>query len=115
MKFSTHLHFVLMLCACFFAGSAVAQTYLHPTAGIQNSYAGNCEINICGGVYVDDGGTGGNYLDGVNNVYRTFCPSAPNQCIRLTFTQFNLEAPDGFGDCYDYLTIGSGPTQSSPV
>ena len=105
----------LVLCAGLLHLHVFAQTYYHPTAGIQNTYAGNCEVNVCGGVYVDDGGTGGNYFNGVNNVYRTFCPNTAGQCIRLTFTQFSLEAPDFFGDCYDQLSIGSGPTQNSPV
>ena len=115
MTISATSRFFILLCCCIAVQFSFAQTYLHPTAGLQSTFAGNCEVNLCSGVYTDDGGTGGNYANNVNNIYRTFCPSAPGQCIRLTFTQFSLEAPDFFGDCYDYLTIGSGPTQNSPV
>ncbi|HXH19032.1 MAG TPA: gliding motility-associated C-terminal domain-containing protein [Chitinophagales bacterium] len=89
-----------------------AQTYYHPDAGIQNTYAGDCEVNTCGGTYVDDGGNG-KYSNGINAIYRTFCPDAPGKCIRLTFTYFDVE-PAGFFGCYDYLEINNGPTQNSP-
>ncbi len=107
---------------CAILGSAMvllfattnAQTYPHPTTGIQSTYLGACTVNGCGGTYVDNGGTGGNYSNSINNIYRTFCPSTPGQCIRLTFTQFNVEPPGIFGLCYDSLMIGNGPTQNSP-
>src|SRR5688572_16264803 len=93
MNIFTHLRFLLVLTCCFGVGLLTAQTYFHPTQGLQSTYVGACTANLCSGVYVDDGGTGGNYSNNVNNVYRTFCPNAPGQCIRLTFTQFSLEAP----------------------
>ncbi|MFZ5554666.1 MAG: beta strand repeat-containing protein, partial [Bacteroidota bacterium] len=107
--------------------SVNAQTYTHPTVGQQNTYAGTCEVNTCSGTYYDNGGVGGsavasgaagNYTNNINAVYRTFCPSTPGGRVSLTFTAFTLENPGGGpgpGGCWDYMQIGNGPTQNSPV
>ncbi len=101
--------------------SAFSQTYTHPTTGIAGEYVGACETATCTGTYVDNGGAGGNYSLNINNIYRVFCPNSAGSCVRLNFTQFNMEGMiDPAGplplDCYyDYLTISNGPTQNSPV
>src|SRR5688572_20013252 len=100
--------------AAFFQFPVNAQTFLHPTTGLQNTYVGACEVNTCTGTSVDNGGSGGNYALNVNNTYRTFCPSSAGNCVRLTFTSFNLE-PSGFFGCFDNLIISDGPTQNSPA
>lgn len=100
------LFLVLFVCA-----SAKAQ-FLHPTAGINSEFVGACETATCGGTYQDAGGAA-NYPNSTNLIYRTFCPNTAGNCIRLTFNTFNVETS---GTCaFDYLTIGNGPTQNSPL
>ncbi len=94
--------------------------YLHPTLGLQNSYNGSCMVSTCAGTYYDNGGSGSNYSNSINSIYRTFCPDQAGRCLTATFTSFNLEEVGYSGGgaltgCYDYLTIGYGPTQNSPV
>ena len=100
--------------ACITALHANAQVLTHPTTGIQNTYVGACMVNTCGATITDDGGTAGDYSNNINNVYRTICPDVPGNCVRLTFTEFDLE-PTGPLGCYDQLYIQNGPTQNSPV
>ena len=90
--------------------------YLHPTLGLQNTYNGSCMESIpCGTThsYYDNGGASGNYSNNINQIYRTFCPSEAGKCVRATINNFSIE--DGGGGCYDYLAIGSGPTQNVPI
>lgn len=92
------------------------QTYLHPTSGLAQTYVGNCMVNTCSGTYVDNGGTGSNYSNNINLTYRVFCPTSPNQCIRLNFTSFNVEcANPPCTVCFDYLRITDSPTQNGPI
>lgn len=87
-----------------------AQTYLHGTTGIRGERVTNCLVSTCSGTYLDNGGAAGNYSNNIiGGLYRVFCPTVPGNCVRARFTQFNTEA--GF----DYLTIGNGATQNSPV
>lgn len=98
-----------------------AQIFTHPTTGIANENVGACEQATCTGIYTDNGGLLGNYSNNINLVYRVFCPNTAGNCVRLTFTSFAMEGmvdPAGPNplDCYfDYLTIGNGATQNSPV
>ncbi len=87
--------------------------YTHPTASIQNEFVGSCLVATCTGTYADDGDTGGNYSNGVNSIYRVFCPDAALNCVTITFNSFDVEAS---GTCaFDYLTVGNGPTQNSTL
>lgn len=63
--------------------------------------------NICNGNFYDSGGNPGNYS---NNEYyvKTLCSNAGN-CIRVSFTSFNLE--NGF----DFLNVYDGPNLGSPL
>ncbi|MGI8893600.1 MAG: T9SS type A sorting domain-containing protein [Bacteroidia bacterium] len=90
-----------------------AQNYYHPTTGQQNTYTGACMVSTCSGNYYDNGGPSGDYSNSINNVYRTFCPNAAGMCLRVTFSQFNVEPANG-PNCYDFLQIKAGPTQNSP-
>src|SRR5690606_20096980 len=63
--------------------------------------------------YFDNGGAGSNYSNNIGSIYRVFCPSIAGNCMRVTFNSFAVE-PAGFA-YYDYLTVGNGPTQNSPL
>lgn len=85
-----------------------AANYTHPITGLQNSYVGVNMVNTCGGTYTDNGGTASNYSNGINNIYRTFCPSQAGKCLRANFWSLDVETT------FDNLTILNGPTQNSP-
>lgn len=93
---------------------AASATYTHPTAGQQNTYVGTNMVATCGGTYTDNGGTGGNYSNSINNVYRTFCPSIAGKCTRATFWSFDIQGPAG-AFLTDYFEIRNGPTQNSTL
>ncbi|HRH67750.1 MAG TPA: hypothetical protein PLU53_15745, partial [Bacteroidia bacterium] len=78
--------------------TVVAQTY----------NMGNSNISACAGTFYDSGGNAGQYLDNENSVM-TFCSSTSGQCVRLTFTSFNLETT------FDQMIIYNGPNTASPV
>lgn len=100
------------------SGNTQAQTYTHPTTGINSEYVGSCLVANCGPAnYYDNGGAGSDYSNNINSVYRVFCPSVAGNCMRVTFNSFNVEPRGGwpFYSWYDYLTVGNGPTQNSPL
>jgi hypothetical protein len=100
------LLFIILLAAF----SANGQIFLHGTTGIQGERVTNCLVSTCSGSYFDNGGNAGNYANNVaGGLYRVFCPSMIGGCVRVTFNSFRTES--GF----DYLTIGNGATQNSPV
>ena len=107
-----------MLISCLVL-TASAQTYTHPTTGVQSTFNGACLVSTCSGTYTDNGGAAGNYAASINNIYRTFCPNAAGQCLRATFTSFSMNDTYflcfGPSSCCDYLTIGNGPAQNSPA
>lgn len=83
--------------------------YTMSTVGINGEYVGNCLVTDCGpSVFADDGSLGGNYSDGVNQIYRVFCPDAAGQCMKVTFNSFQL------ANNLDFLLVKNGPTQNSP-
>ncbi len=91
------------------SGNTYAQTYTHPTTGINSEYVGACLVADCGPLnYYDNGGPSGNYSSSINNIYRVFCPSIAGNCMKVTFSSFNTEYN------YDWLNVGNGPTQNSP-
>lgn len=106
---------IVIASICAFGLSA--QTYTHPTVGINSTYAGACMVNTCSGTYYDNGGAGGNYAANINAIYRTFCPSTPGMCVRATFTSFSMNDTYflcfGPSSCCDYLSILNGPAQNS--
>ncbi|HEX5002465.1 MAG TPA: PKD domain-containing protein [Bacteroidia bacterium] len=74
----------------------------------QNYNITNSTVNTCGGNFYDSGGNGGAYGNN-ENVVMTFCSNSAGNCIRLTFSQFNIESG------YDFLTVYNGPNTASPV
>lgn len=99
-------------------GMTSAQTYTHPTLGVQNTYSGACLVTTCSGTYTDNG-AGGNYAANINSIYRTFCPNTAGMCLRATFTSFSMNDTYflcfGPNSCCDYLQILNGPAQNSPA
>ncbi|UPT72114.1 MAG: fibronectin type III domain-containing protein [Flavobacterium sp. JAD_PAG50586_2] len=60
---------------------------------------------ICGGNYVDSGGTGGNYSNGVTES-SLICPTTNADAVTITFTAFNLATGDTM-TIYDGDTTGA--------
>lgn len=102
-------NFILFLAFVVPSVLTYGQIYTHSTTGVMSTFSGDCPVSTCSGTYFDDGGAVTNYSNGVNQIYRTFCPSTPGTCLRATFTAFNTELG------WDYLSIGNGPAQNSPV
>ncbi|HRC91349.1 MAG TPA: hypothetical protein PLQ16_04260, partial [Bacteroidia bacterium] len=56
----------------------------------QNYLMSNTNVSTCAGNFYDSGGGGANY--GLNqNTTMTLCSNTAGQCIRVSFTAFNLE------------------------
>lgn len=91
--------FIFALMLTGFSESMRAQTYT-----LSSATNGNAQYaTTCSGTFVDNGGSGGNYANGVDASY-TFYPAVAGQYTRLTFTAFNTEAS------FDYLYIYDGPS-----
>lgn len=64
--------------------------------------------NWCGQNFVDTGGTSGNYQD-YQTIIKTFYPTVAGEKVKLTFSQFNLEAD------YDFMYIYNGNSINAPL
>ncbi len=62
---------------------------------------------ICGGVFVDNGGSNANYTNNADNTY-TICPTNPGEVVTVTFTQFDTETN------WDGLYVFDGNSITSP-
>jgi len=81
-----------------FSFSSIAQNYLMSSTN----------VSTCAGNFYDSGGGGANY--GLNqNTTMTLCSNTAGQCIRISFTAFNLE------NNFDFLRIYNGPNTASPL
>ncbi|NRR92275.1 fibronectin type III domain-containing protein [Winogradskyella undariae] len=72
----------------------------------------------CGGLFVDGGGSDGNYSESEFSS-STILPDSAGEAVTITFTYVDIEV-DTFGTgeqdgCYDYLTIYNGPDNTYPV
>ena len=92
----------------FIYSVSFSQTFILPSTGVQSTFSGGCPVGTCAGTLLDPGGAA-NYANNINQIYQTFCPTTPGNCLQVTFSAFNTE--NGF----DYLTIGNGPAQNSAV
>ncbi len=65
----------------------------------------------CGGQYIDNGGSAGDY-QGNSNVVTTICPTIPGQLVTVTFTDFDTEANwDGIY-VFDGNSVNADPIKS---
>ncbi|WP_040279979.1 fibronectin type III domain-containing protein [Psychroserpens damuponensis] len=62
--------------------------------------------NCTTGIFLDSGGTSGDYSSGEDITY-TICPDSPGDTVSIEFTSFSTEN-DGSSACYDGLTIYNG-------
>ena len=62
----------------------------------------------CGNMFVDDGGTAGDYLNDANKTWVVY-PSVPGDVVTVTFTSFNTEAT------WDALYVYDGPDTTYPL
>jgi len=97
-----------------------ANVYYQSSSGQQNTFLGNCMVNLgCGdtlpNVFADNGtlSSGGFYSNDINFIYRTFCPDTIGKCIRATVEYMDIEPPVGGVDYYDVLYVSNGPAQNS--
>ncbi len=72
----------------------------------------NQNVYVCGGTYKDPGGDG-DYANSLSYT-QTIYPATSGAKVRLTFTEFSLEAASSWGNtCYDKLYIYDGVTTST--
>lgn len=105
----------LLLTILLFGWVLKAQTYNHPSVGLLNTFSGACPEATCSGTYYDNGGVSGNYSNGINEIYQTFCPDSPGTCLRVNFSSWDMERYWFWGWNYpDFLRVLNGPAQNSP-
>ena len=63
---------------------------------------------VCGGNFVDSGGTTGNYSNS-ENITTTICPTNPGDLVTVTFTSFSMES------CCDRLRIYDGNSAAATL
>ena len=63
---------------------------------------------VCGGNFVDSGGTAGSYSNN-ENITTTICPTNAGDLVTVTFTSFSMES------CCDRLRIYDGSTAAAPL
>ncbi len=74
----------------------------------QNYLMSSTNVSTCAGNFYDSGGGGTNY--GLSqNTTMTLCSNTAGQCIRISFTAFDLESN------FDFLRIYNGPNTASPL
>ena len=68
----------------------------------------------CGGLFLDSGGSAGNYQPNELTV-TTITPDVPGEAVTVTFTYVDMETGGPFGGCWDFLTVYDGPDTTFPV
>jgi hypothetical protein len=63
---------------------------------------------VCGGTFVDNGGSTANYANSSNNIY-TICPNNPGDLVTVSFSAFSTEAT------WDALYVFDGNSVASPM
>ena len=64
---------------------------------------------VCGGIFVDAGGSNGDYPAGVTDVTTVICPTLPTDVVTVTFSMFNTEGT------YDGLYVFDGNSITAPM
>jgi hypothetical protein len=108
--------FLFLVTQFLFLTSIVSAQLLHPTGNLQGSSTGACPQSACSGTYTDNGGTTANYSNDINNFW-TVCSSTPGQCVRFTFTSFDMNDYAFFacGGYCDGMIIYDGPVIGGTV
>lgn len=83
---------------------ATISCYTPPTYPMTNGGT----TTVCEGLFVDDGGSSGNYVDHSATWVKTFCSDDGNP-ISISFAEFETR------EAADYMTIYDGPNTGSPV
>jgi gliding motility-associated-like protein len=96
---TTYKYYVRALCSTGYtsAWSAVSPNFTTSTAP-----------PVCGGNFIDSGGTTGNYTNNSNNT-TTICPVTSGQVVTVTFTAFSVQ--NGF----DFLNVYNGSDATAPL
>jgi hypothetical protein len=68
----------------------------------------------CGGLFLDSGGSAGNYQPNELTV-TTITPDVPGEAVTVTFTYVDIEVGGPNGGCWDFLTVYDGPDTTFPV
>ena len=68
----------------------------------------------CGGLFLDSGGSAGNYQANELTV-TTITPDVPGEAVTVTFTYVDIEVGGPNGGCWDFLTVYDGPDTTFPV
>jgi hypothetical protein len=72
---------------------------------------------VCGGLFLDSGGSAGNYSPGESTV-TTITPDVTGEAVTVTFTYVDIESTAGNGSqegCWDFLTVYDGPDTTFPI
>lgn len=99
MPNTTYKYYVRALCGTGYtsAWSAVSPNFTTSTAP-----------PVCGGNFIDSGGTAGNYTNNSNNT-TTICPVNGTDVVTVTFTAFSVQ--NGF----DFLNVYNGSDATAPL
>lgn len=87
---------------------AVSITVNACTTAVTQSTTSNQTFTGCQYTFTDNGGSGGNYANGIAQTWTTFCPDDPNDFATLTLTAANFYSGD-------YITIYDSPAPAAPI
>jgi hypothetical protein len=72
---------------CLVSSNSFGQ-YSHSRVGISSEYVGSYLVANFGSLtYTDNGGSGDNYSNSINNIYCIFCPSVTGNRVDLDLSQ----------------------------
>ena len=80
------------------------------TEVIEHDPTGDQTIIGCNYTYTDDGGTAGDYTEGVISTQTVFCPDDPSQYVTVDFTSLDLHS-----SIYDNLVVFDSNNPAAPI